>query len=192
VQGIDSNFYGTTSQGGSGSGCVYNGPCGTVFKMTPEGSLTTLYNFSAGSNGANPGAALIQGTDGDFYGTTGNNGGVALPSSCCGTVFKITTSGTLTTLYGFSGSDGAMPASALVQGTHGSFYGTTSKGGAYSSGTVFSITPTGTLLTLHSFCAQISPCPDGLNPGGLVLGTDGNFVRNDLWRWDQHRRWWHG
>ena len=175
VEGTDGNFYGTTSQGGSGSGCLYNGPCGTVFKITPEGSLTTLYNFSAGSNGANPGAGLVQGTDGDFYGTTGNNGVVAPPSGCCGTIFKITASGALTTLYGFSGSDGSMPASALVQGIDGNFYGTTSKGGAYSNGTVFSITPTGTLVPLHSFCAQISPCPDGLNPGDLVQGTDGNF-----------------
>ncbi|MGB7602582.1 MAG: choice-of-anchor tandem repeat GloVer-containing protein [Candidatus Sulfotelmatobacter sp.] len=74
-----------------------------------------------------------------------------------------------------SGPDGATPASALVQGSDGSLYGTTSKGGEYSNGTVFSITPTGTLTTLHSFCAHISPCPDGLNPGGLVLGADGNF-----------------
>src|SRR6202035_1752645 len=93
--------------------------------------LTTLYSF-AGSDGAQPYAGLVQGSDGNFYGTT-SGGGVNLG----GTVFKITPSGTLTTLYNFAGSDGALPYAGLVQGSDGNFYGTTVGGGQYEFGTVF-------------------------------------------------------
>src|SRR5205814_1576421 len=127
VQGSDSDFYGTTLRGGAGN-------IGTVFKMTPGGSLTTLYSFSY-SDGAFPYAALVQGNNGDFYGTTSQGG-----ASGYGTVFKITSGGSLTTLYSFSGSDGANPFAGLVQGNDGNFYGTTVAGGAYSQGTVFKIT----------------------------------------------------
>jgi uncharacterized repeat protein (TIGR03803 family) len=129
VQGTDGNFYGTTPTGGA-----YND--GTVFEMTPSGTLTTLYSFCSQNNcadGNRPVAGLIQASDGNFYGTTQNGGGA-------GTVFQITSAGTLTTLHSFAGSDGANPQAALVQAPDGSFYGTTEAGGANNYGTVFSLT----------------------------------------------------
>ncbi len=108
--------------------------------------LTTLYSF-AGSDGLDPYAGLVQGSDGNFYGTTITGG-----ANSEGTVFKITPGGTLTTLHSFAaGSDGAAPEAGLVQGSDGNFYGTTYYGGVYNAGTVFEITPGGTLTTLHSF-----------------------------------------
>ena len=119
VQSRDGNFYGTTSAGGVNDG-------GTVFKITPSGTLTTLYSFAGnGSDGANPFAELVQGSDGNFYGTTLSGG-----ENNDGTVFKITPSGTLTTLYSFAGSDGDQAYAGLVQGSDGNFYGTTYAGGA--------------------------------------------------------------
>ncbi len=164
------NFYGTTFEGGA------NG-VGTVFKITPGGTLTTLYSFCSQdgcTDGLEPIAGLIQGTDGNFYGTTLGGG-----ANGAGTVFKITPSGTLTTLYTFcsqSGcTDGIEPFGGLIQATDGNFYGTTLGGGATGAGTVFKITPSGTLTTLYSFCSQ-SGCTDGEEPfAGLIQATDGNF-----------------
>jgi uncharacterized repeat protein (TIGR03803 family) len=171
VQGTDRNFYGTTFKGGT-NGLLSDG-YGTVFKMTTNGTLSTLYSFTGGNDGANPVAGLVQGTDGNFYGTAeygGTNGS--------GTVFKIMTNGTFTSLYSFSGTNGANPAAGLVQGTDGNFYGTTEYGGAYANqygegqGTVFKITPGGALTTLYSFTGG----SDGAYPNArLVQGTDGNF-----------------
>jgi uncharacterized repeat protein (TIGR03803 family) len=166
VQGTDGNLYGTTRNGGAHLD-------GTVFKITPTGTLTTLYSFCSKSecadrSGSAPGAALVLGADGNFYGTTG--------SGCCrSTVFKITPGGTLTTLFTFDGTDGEYPNAALVQAPNGDFYGTTPEGGAYGSGTIFRITPSGTLTTLYSFCPRLDNCTDGQFPNGLVLATDGDF-----------------
>jgi uncharacterized repeat protein (TIGR03803 family) len=140
VQATDGNFYGTTEFGGNDA-C--EGGCGTVFKVTPSGTLTTLLSFT---NNANPVAALIQASDGNFYGTTGVGG--ANNTGCgglgCGMVFKVTPSGTLTTLHSFDGTDGEAPQAALVQDTNGEFYGTTAVGGASGAcqsgcGTIFSL-----------------------------------------------------
>jgi uncharacterized repeat protein (TIGR03803 family) len=95
---------------------------------------------------------LVQGTDGNLYGTTGEGGDYSnCPSygfgPSCGTVFKITPGGQLTTLHSFSRRDGAHPAPGLVQATNGNFYGTTNAGGAHSGGTIFEITPEGQLAT---------------------------------------------
>jgi uncharacterized repeat protein (TIGR03803 family) len=171
VQASDGNFYGTTSSGGNFSVCNFYG-CGTVFKVTPSGRLTTLHSF-AGPDGAIP-AGLVQATDGNFYGTTASAGAyqTCFPNYC-GTVFRITPGGTLTTLYNFAGQDGARPSAPLVQASDGNFYGTTSLGGSVLLGTVFRMTPTGTLTTLHSFCTG-EGCPDGNQPSaGLVQGTTG-------------------
>ena len=179
VQGSDGNFYGTTYIGGIREG--------TVFKITPSGTLSTLYRFCSQLNcadGANPGAGLVQASDGNFYGTTVYGG-----ANGYGTVFKITPSGMLSTLYNFCSqtncTDGAAPAAGLVQASDGNFYGTTLRGGNSSPycvavldrtcGTVFKITPSGMLSTLYRFCAQTN-CPDGANPyAGLVHGSDGSF-----------------
>jgi uncharacterized repeat protein (TIGR03803 family) len=139
VQGTDGNLYGTTEGGGA------NGS-GTVFKVTPSGTLTTLYSFSAKTNctdGSVPFGGLVLGTDGNFYGTTSEGGISADPcGGDCGTVFKITPAGKLTTLHMFDSTDGyATPYGPLVQATNGNFYGTT------QSGTVYSITG-GTFTTL--------------------------------------------
>ena len=142
VQGSDGNFYGTTDDVGSDTGI------GTVYKITPGGDFTVIHSFN-GLDGGNPQAALLQGTDGNFYGTTYAGGPNA---SAAGTVFRITPDGNLTTLYSFSGSDGANPACALVQGSDGSFYGTTQQGGAHAAGTVF-------MLTVYP--ANTDQCKDG-------------------------------
>ena len=119
---------------------------GTIFKITPTGTLTTLYSFCtqsgcADGDGENPIGGLVQATNGDFYGTTFNGG-----ANDEGTVFEITPGGTLTTLYSFcaqSGcTDGYAPLAGLVQATNGTLYGTTGYGGAsgtHSAGTVFSL-----------------------------------------------------
>jgi uncharacterized repeat protein (TIGR03803 family) len=159
VQGLDGNLYGTSFGGGSGN-C--GAGCGTVFKITPEGALTTLHNFD-GTDGSGPGA-LVQATSGNLYGTTQSGG-----ANDNGTVFKITPKGTLTTLHNFDGTDGFSP-SGLVQAANGNFYGTTGFGGAYGYGTVYKIAPEGTLTTLLSFEGA-----DGAGPSGLVQATDGNF-----------------
>jgi len=180
VQASDGNFYGTTEIGGTGTGCFY-GTCGTVFKITPQGALTTLYSFCSQSNcvdGFSPSDALVQGNDGNLYGTTFAGGTTGCGGVGCGTVFKITLSGVLTTVHRFNGYDGYWPYAGLVQDTDGLFYGTTLNGGVNGIdglGTVFQMTPGGTLTTLYSFCLQTN-CPDGEAPyGGLVRASDGNF-----------------
>ncbi len=165
VQATDGNFYGTTAYGGATG-------AGTVFKITAGGTLTTLYTFCSQSgctDGNQPLGALIQATDGNFYGTTEYGGAYGVGSgNTCGTVFKITPSGVLTTLHSFDCTDGEAPIAGLIQATDGNFYGTTSEyGGPY--GTVFKITPNGTLTTLYIFGAGATPY------AGLIQATDGNF-----------------
>jgi uncharacterized repeat protein (TIGR03803 family) len=180
VQGLDGNLYGTTSGGGDNYEICLLG-CGTVFKMTPAGKLTTQYLFCGKTDctdGNSPYGGLVQGTDGNFYGTTvGGGAGDACSSGPCGTIFKITAGGTLTTLHSFDSSDGANPYDydGLVLATNGNFYGTAVNGGAHRRGAVFEVNPTGTLTTLYSFCA-LTNCADGTAPfAGLVQATGGNF-----------------
>jgi uncharacterized repeat protein (TIGR03803 family) len=184
VQAADGNLYGTTEFGGTPSFLCYTG-CGTVFKITPSGTLTTLWNFCAGNysghcpDGALPRAGLILANNGDLYGTTEYGG--TYPSNYAGTIFKISLSGELTTIYNFCSDvsavclDGQNPVAGLVQASNGDFYGTTVYGGAYGNGNVFKITPNGALTTLYSFCAQ-SGCPDGSGPeGSLVQAANGDL-----------------
>ena len=185
VLGTNGDLYGTTYVGGAStySPCLYLDTggiagCGTVFKITPSGTLTTLYNFCSQSgctDGWSPEAPLVQAANGDLYGTTLNGG-----TGYSGTVFKITPSGMLTTLYNFCSqtncTDGANPyLGNLVQATNGDLYGTTYDGGANNYGTVFKITPSGALATIYSFCSQTN-CTDGANPvAGLIQATDGDL-----------------
>jgi uncharacterized repeat protein (TIGR03803 family) len=188
AQTANGDFYGTTNAGGANAngGCGnLEERCGTVFEISPEGKLTTLYSFCAQTNseghctdGAQPYGTLVQGYDGDFYGTTeagGANGG--------GTVFTMTPTGAVTTLYSFCAqensngycTDGGQPYTGLVRATDGKFYGTTVYGGANNSGTIFSITPAGK-LTSFSYppgCADCSVSGSLVNP--LVQAADGNF-----------------
>lgn len=172
VNGHDGYFYGTTNFGGASTAC--SGGCGTVFRVTPTGALTTLHSFNA-TDGILPQGGLVQGTDGFFYGATLNDAG----GSCalgCGTIFKISPTGTFTTLHSFSGTDGGYVYAALIQATDGNFYGVTFTGGSADEGTVFSMTPSGTVTTLYTFCTTGVPCPDGGNSvGGLVQASDGNL-----------------
>jgi uncharacterized repeat protein (TIGR03803 family) len=130
--------------------------------------VTQLYSFDR-TNGANPVySALVQGRDGLLYGTT-LLGGV----NNLGTIFKIDTSGNITLLHSFNGSDGEAPSGGLVLGPDGNFYGTTPTGGAGKLGVVFKISPTGTYTVLHNF--MYYPTGGGYPYGPLVLAEDGSF-----------------
>jgi uncharacterized repeat protein (TIGR03803 family) len=175
VQGSDGNFYGTTSANEYYFPIGFQGP-GTVFKITPAGAETLLYAFgtSGSADGSTPVGALIQGKDGNFYGTTSRGGAYGN-----GTVFKITPAGAETVLYSFFGGlDGVDPAGGLIQDSDGNFYGTTTEGGQCQVGVVFKVTPTGAESVLHAFTGGDTGCgtADGGSPNsGLILGTDGNF-----------------
>jgi uncharacterized repeat protein (TIGR03803 family) len=133
VQGTDGNFYGTAAFGGSPSSY------GVVYKITASGQFTVLYNFDQ-TNGEEPIGPLIQGSDGNFYGTTftGGPGG----DLGAGVVFKITAAGAFTVLHYFNlNADGGQPAAGLVQATDGNLYGTAMQGGANGQGTIFSTSP---------------------------------------------------
>lgn len=186
LQGQDGNFYGTTNFGGSEQ-CPRG--CGTVFKITADGQLTTLYVFckiGGCRDGANPYGGLVQGNDGNFYGTTFGGG-----TEARGTVFTITPAGKLTTLYTFCTQtgcpDGSSPQVPMIEGTDGNYYGTTEYGGANSvcqgefggCGTIFRITSSGKLTTLHSFDEN-----DGAFPNGLTQATSGIFYGTTL-SWGQ-------
>jgi uncharacterized repeat protein (TIGR03803 family) len=136
IQAADGNLYGTTSAGGSISGCN-NANCGTIFKITPAGAMTTLYNFCTESScldGGQPVVGLVQGTDGNFYGATTYGG-----ANGDGTVFRISPAGKFTLLHTFDAVDGASPNGGLMQDTNGTFYGTTPTAGPGGYGTVFSL-----------------------------------------------------
>lgn len=172
VQGTDGDLYGTTGGGGASLGY------GTVFKITLAGVLTTLHSFTE-TDGSVPSGGLVQATNGDFYGTTEYGGpNSTCPNNnlnACGTVFKMTSSGTLTMVYNFAGMDGANPQGTLIQATDGNFYGTTTFGGDNNQGAAFKITPSGALTTLYSFCSE-TDCTDGEQPiGGLVQANNGRL-----------------
>jgi uncharacterized repeat protein (TIGR03803 family) len=177
AQGSDGNFYGVTELGGKNSSICGEERCGTIFSITPTGALTTLYSFCSKhdcADGGGPQAALVQGSDGNLYGTTEWGG-----ANSQGTVFKFTPSGRLTTLYSFCSqpncADGSDPSGALVQASNGNFYGVTQTGGTESyGGTVFQMTPAGSLTTLYNFCSKPN-CRDGHLPAGLIVATNGNL-----------------
>jgi uncharacterized repeat protein (TIGR03803 family) len=180
TQTANGDIYGTTHSGGSGRNCADY--CGTIFEISPEGKLTTIHSFCAQTNcadGAEPYDTLVQAYDGDFYGTT-YTGGANANCSGCGTVFKITPTGTFATLYSFCSltncADGGEPAAGLALATDGKLYGSAPDGGANGNGgTIFSITPAGKLTTLYSFCSLPS-CADGnYTQPTLIQASDGNF-----------------
>ncbi len=191
ILGSDGNFYGTTKTGGTaGQGCV--------FKMTPSGTVTILHSFGDGSavqDGAQPATALLQGLDGNFYGTT-EEGGSTVGSGTyygLGTIFKMTPQGAVTILHNFGdgtvAADGELPGStnfavgstnfllsggALIQGPDGTLYGTTYYGGV-SFGVAFKLTTQGTYSILHEF-GDGSVASDGDYPvSALTLAADGSL-----------------
>jgi uncharacterized repeat protein (TIGR03803 family) len=154
IQGADGDLYGTTEYGGA------LGSYGTVFRITLAGALQTLHSFSD-ADGFRPYGSLVQGTDGNFYGTTYMGG-----ANGYGTVFQITPSGVLTTIHSFGGTDGQYPMAGLVQGTNGIFYGTTEVGGAYGYGTVFSLS-----MGLKPFIATV-PVAAKVGAAVKILGNN--------------------
>ncbi len=137
-------------------------------------TLTSLFSFDE-TDGDNPSlGALVQGANGNFYGTTASEFG-----SGHGTAFEITPQGALTTLYTFCSlpkcADGSGPSFGLTLAADGNFYGVTSGGGRHKHGTIFKMTPEGTLTTLYSSCSR-AHCTDGRYPSaGLMQGANGNF-----------------
>lgn len=165
AQGRDGSLY-TTSRSDA------EGGSGTVFKITPSGTVTVVNDV-----GSFPYGGVTLGTDGSFYSTDydgGINGDCAYFS--CGQVFKLTPAGVLTVLHNFTADytgsgDGGFPVSAPVEGTNGIFYGTTPSTSFDATSTAYSVTSSGGFTTLHAFSG-----PDGQNAyGSLVQGTDGNF-----------------
>jgi uncharacterized repeat protein (TIGR03803 family) len=169
TQGPDGSFYGTTLWGGPHTNINPYVGFGTIFKVSTDGLLTTLYSFTGGADGGWPYAGLVLGKDGNFYGTAFSGGRQFYGY---GAIFQVAPDGTYTNLHAFASSDGANPYAGLIQGSDGNFYGTTYAGGAQGLGTVFQVTTNGVLTTLHSFAGAA----DGSNPlGSLVQANDGNF-----------------
>ncbi len=160
VRGADGSFYGTSYQGGASGR-------GSIFRLGTNGSFTTLYSFTGGGDGGFPHAALTAGADGSFYGTTFAAGNFNL-----GTVFKITTDGTFTSLLSFNNTNGANPYAGLVQGVDGYFYGVTANGGSQTNGVLFKMSASGVITNFYSFTGG----SDGAHPSGsLIQAGDGNF-----------------
>jgi uncharacterized repeat protein (TIGR03803 family) len=160
IEGFDGNFYGTAL--GESSATDY----GSVYKMTSSGTFTVLHTF-AGSDGANPIAPLMQGTDGAFYGSTFSGG-----TNGDGTIFRITASGEYQVLVNFNGPNGVNPFGPMVQAGDGNLYNVTSTGGTSGAGVAYKMTPGGLITVLHNLDGN----SDGVNSiGGLLLATDGNF-----------------
>lgn len=177
IQASDGFFYGATANGGDVISCAPDG-CGTLFKSDTAGNVTILHVFHA-TDGYLP-TGLVQGQDGNFYGTTLAGG---QPSGGgAGTIFRMDTAGSFTTLYAFTGGfaccDGAGPTGTLLQASDRNFYGTTGAGGAFRDidhqggfGAVYQLNPaTGAVTILHSFNFD----SNGFFPNGpLIQGTDG-------------------
>ncbi|MBD0260414.1 MAG: hypothetical protein ICV83_32255, partial [Cytophagales bacterium] len=161
VQATDGNFYGTTQLGGQNSK-------GTIFRITPGGTFSVLRHLSGPADGGNPFCTLTLGNDGHLYGMA-NTGG----ASGSGTIFRITTGGTFTTLRSFAAAtDGRNPYGSLTKGPDGSFYGMTSGGGLNNVGTAFKYVPGGSFTVLRHFLTAT----DGGSPrGSLTFGNDGHL-----------------
>ena len=152
--------------------------CGTIYKVSTGGTLTTLYAFKDVDDGSNPASSLVVGPSGvDFCGPTpmvaGGHGQ--------GSVFRVSLTGVLTTIHNFSAldsnlenADGADPEAAVLVGSDGNFYGTTAAGGANGGGTIFQIRPGGALTTLYNFASPGSGTFYGPRTA-LAAGSDGNL-----------------
>jgi uncharacterized repeat protein (TIGR03803 family) len=176
-------LYGTTQEGGAFG-------LGTVFALSNTGSLTTLHSFAGGSDGEYPFGGLVRDAQGNLYGTTQNGGDTTCsPPDGCGTVWKLSSSGTETVLHNFSGTDGGIPAyGSLLLDKAGNLYGVTAYGGPSNDGVIFRITTSGSYTVLHNFTgadgslAYGTPVPDG---GGNLYGTaaqGGTYGGGTVWK----------
>jgi uncharacterized repeat protein (TIGR03803 family) len=167
IQDSAGNFYGTSSEGGVD--CPPVG-CGTVFKLSPTGTETILYTFPGGSSGGGPNGLLMD-PSGNLYGTTQGGGNNLSPG---GVIFKITASGTESTIYSFqpADGDGSAPTSTLIRDSSGNLYGTTTNGGSHNAGVVFKFNASG-----YSILYQFTGGADGAHPyrSRLVMDSAGNL-----------------
>lgn len=175
VMDATGNLYGTTYFGGNNTHCKPD--CGTVFKLSPDGTETVLHSFGGGKDGANPIGVPVFDKLGNLYGSTFAGGGCSALTAGCGTVFKITPSGKVTILYRFNPTnvllDGENPHGGVVLDATGNLYGTTQNGGAFGGGIVFKLTPAGKETVLYNFGAISN---DGSNPlAGVILDKNGNL-----------------
>jgi len=168
LQGSDGNFYGTTEYGGNLAAGTNDEGKGTIFKMSADGTITTLHSFAGDDDGGWPEAGLVQGRDGTFFGTTTGDGFVGY-----GTMFSITPSGQYSSLTPFGAG---APTAGLVLGRDNKFYGTALFGGEYSQGTLFTVTPEGSVSVFFSFDGT-----NGYDPNTLVAAGDGNFYGTTAW-----------
>ena len=174
ILGADGNLYGTTA--GGGSDALYPNGSGTVYKMTLDGEITTLYTFCATApctDGSTP-TGMIQASDGSLYGSTYFGG-----SANAGTIFQITPTGEFKSLYSFCSrakcADGQSPNFPPIQGNDGNLYGTMYDGGS-GGGVFYELTTSGTYKVLYVFCNSNSgDCPTGSLPNPIVQDASGNF-----------------
>lgn len=162
IQAADGNLYGVTDGGGTNH--IATGGDGTIFRISTNGTFRSLFSFNS-TNGSDPIAALVQGRDGNLYGTTGSGG----TNGGNGTVFKFTSTGVFTSLVSLNDTNGP-PFGSLIQGMDGNFYGTTGSG-ANGYGSIFRVTTNGVVTTLFSFNNTNGAFPQG----PLVQSMDGSL-----------------
>jgi uncharacterized repeat protein (TIGR03803 family) len=168
IQASDGNFYAMTKSGGAFSS-------GAVVRITPGGAETVMHSFGGTGDGAAPDGSLIQASDGNLYGMTGEGG-----ANGTGAVIKISLAGLESVLYSFgtpSSGDGTTPLGSLVQGSDGNLYGMTysgGNGGFGNGGTIMKVTLAGAETVLHSFI-ELGNINGATPTGNLIQGTDGNL-----------------
>ena len=174
LQDAEGNFYGAAENGGDLSCPEFPDlGCGTLFKLSKDGTFTVVHTFTGGADGANPQPGLIMDAAGDLYGAAAA-GGDSVCDDGCGTLFKLSNDGKFTVLYTFQdGDDGGYPNGGLVRDSTGNLYGTTAGGTTNSfNGTVFKLNKAGTLTELHIFTGGT----DGGKPlSGVIRESEGNL-----------------
>jgi uncharacterized repeat protein (TIGR03803 family) len=171
IQGSDNNFYGTAGTGGAHD-------AGGIFKLTSQGTFTTLYSFCATTNdngfcqdGNTPKANLVEGSDGNFYGNTSLGG-----TDEEGILFRISSTGVFTNLFSLPVTFSIQPNTALIQGSDSNFYGIIHSGGNSGDGIIYQLTEAGTYTIIYNFCNSTNSCFDGNGPDAPLLEFGGNLL----------------